>query len=231
MSTISIIIADDQKLFASTIELLLQKYSTNRIEVLGIAHDGHELLEKVGRLNPDLALVDVRMPGMDGIEATRLIRSDYPNVKVLILTTYDDDEYVDAALSYGASGYILKDAAPEDLMQAFETALTGGIYIASEVAERLRNDERKGYSKHSVTAERIDIIRSKFPDFVQREAEVMDLLMMLYDNFEIAEKLTISEQTVKNYTSTIYAKLGVKDRVHAIRMVRNRLSGCEVNLF
>jgi DNA-binding NarL/FixJ family response regulator len=231
MKTISVIIADDQKLFASTIELLIEKYSADRIKVLGIAHDGRELVEKVGRLRPDLALVDVRMPGMDGIEATQLIRDEYPDVRVLILTTYDDDEYVEAALKYGASGYVLKDAAPEDLMQAFETALSGGIYISSEVAERLENDERKGYSKHSVTAERIDIIKSKFPDFVQREAEVMDLLMMLYDNFEIAEKLTISEQTVKNYTSTIYAKLGVKDRVHAIRMVRNRLSECEVGLF
>jgi DNA-binding NarL/FixJ family response regulator len=223
MHRIRTVIVDDQRLFAASMKVVLDGHGRHEIEVVGIAYDGKEALSLVQRTRPEVVLMDVRMPVLDGVEATRLIHQRHPDIKVLILTTFADDEYVYHAMNNGACGYLLKNLEPDELVASICAVHAGAYLIAPSVGKRLisqvQPDPGWGSASRELAAD-VDYLFSRFPSLSRREAEVLCLVTRNLDNREIAEKLGIAEQTVKNYTSRIYSKLDVGDRLHAIQLAK-----------
>ncbi len=203
MSAIKILLADDQTIIREGIKSLLQAHEG--LAVVGEAGDGAAAYEQARALLPDVVLMDIRMPKMDGVEATRLIKRDFPGTVIIILTTFDDDEYVIKAMTYGASGYLLKDIGSEKLVEAIKDGLNGSILLPGRIAAKITSHLSQSAAPN-VSAE----------DFTQREMEIIRLLMEGKSNGEIAGKLYLTVGTVKNYISQIYMKLGVNDRANAV---------------
>ena len=205
---ISILVADDQALVRAGFRAILE--GQPGITVCGEAADGEEAIELVRRLDPDVVLMDIQMPGVDGLEATRQLLAgagaDRPGV--LMLTTFDLDAYVYDALRAGASGFLLKDTPPEDLVAAVRVVARGDALIAPGVTKRLI--EQFARSAPSVTSP--DVLAELTP----REAEVLSLVASGLSNGEIAEELVLSNATVKTHVKRILAKLGLRDRVQAV---------------
>jgi DNA-binding NarL/FixJ family response regulator len=199
-----VIICDDQDIVRDGLELLLKLEPD--IEIIGIATDGAEAVEMAEKKKPDLVLMDLKMPVMNGVDATREIKAKCPGVKVLVLTTYGTDEWVFDAIRAGASGYLLKDAPREGVLSAIRGTMEGKTYVDPSIAGKLLN-EVSGSKKKPAT-----LITSKL---TEREAEVLTLLARGLSNEEIAKKLFLSEGTVRNHVSSIVAKLGVTDRTQA----------------
>lgn len=221
MDKIRILIVDDQILFAESLKTVLETRA-EAIEVVSIASNGKEAVKMAGIFKPDLILMDIRMPEMNGVTATRLIREQYPEIVILMLTTFDDDEYIHDALSYGATGFLLKNTPPNELISSIYAARNGLVLISPSVAKHLThgmgNNLKQQKKNKSV---------EKAPDWLlklsRREKQVLKLLAEGLDNREIAERLFIAEQTVKNHVSLIYSKIGTHDRMEAIRMVADQL--------
>lgn len=220
MTPIRVLIVDDQKLFADSLTIVLDADSSDDIHVVGTALDGATALEMTKELTPDVVLMDVHMPGIDGVDATRMIHEQFPCVRIVMLTTFDDDVYVHDAIENGAVGYLLKDIDVAELATAIRAVHAGSFLVSPSVGARLATGG--GSSDHLAVPSRADRIMKEFSDLTRREAEVLLLVVDSFDNYEIAERLGIAEQTVKNYTSTVYAKLGVRDRIHAVRFVQSR---------
>jgi len=199
-----VIICDDQALIRDGLELLLGL--ERDIDVVGKAGDGAEALDLVVERRPDLVLMDLKMPGMNGVEATRRIRQRYPDVKVLILTTFDDDEWLFDALRAGAAGYLLKDTPREDVIKAVRGTVEGLTYLDPAVAGRVL-DQASG----AATLPGTQVTES----LGARELDVLRLLASGLSNREIAKRLHLSEGTVRNYVSVIFVKLEVTDRTQA----------------
>ena len=210
-----ILICDDQKIVCEGLKTILE--SAPGIKVVGTAHHGEEALELIPELNPDLVLMDLKMPVMNGVIATRQIRKKYPHVKILVLTTYQDDEWLYDAVRSGASGYLLKDTPPDNLLEAIHGTISGKSYIDPQVAGKVLS----GYSFH---ADEIKL-PSNF-HLTDREKDVLELIAKGLSNRDIAEQLFLSEGTVRNYTSDILRKLGVSDRTQAaVLAIRYGLAG------
>ena len=199
-----ILICDDQAIVRDGLEMLLNLEKD--IEVIGKAEDGAEAVELVATRSPDLVLMDLKMPGMNGVEATRQISARYPQVKVLVLTTYDDDEWVFDAIRAGASGYLLKDTPREDLIKAVRGTMAGKSYVDPAVAGKLMGQVSTKQSQPAT------LITDKL---TEREVEVLRLLARGFSNADIASTLHLSEGTVRNHVSAIFAKLDVSDRTQA----------------
>ena len=199
-----VIICDDQAIVRDGLEMLLKLEPD--IEILGVADDGAAAVEMVEKKTPDLVLMDLKMPVMNGVEATRQIRTKYPQVKVLVLTTYDDDEWVFDAIQAGASGYLLKDTPRDEVIKAIRGTVTGKNYVDPSVAGKVL---RQASSHQTQPA---TLITSKLTD---RETEVLRLIAKGLSNTDIADRLFLSEGTVRNHVSAILAKLGVTDRTQA----------------
>jgi DNA-binding NarL/FixJ family response regulator len=176
------------------------------IEVVGTAEDGDEVVAMVAKKEPDLVLMDLKMPGLNGVEATRQIRTKHPDVKVLVLTTYDDDEWVFDAVKAGASGYLLKDTPRDELVKAIRGTVTGKTYVDPSVAGKVLEQ----VSSHQTQP--ATLITSKL---TEREIEVLRLIAKGLSNTDISDRLFLSEGTVRNHVSAILAKLGVSDRTQA----------------
>ena len=174
--------------------------------MVGIAHNGAEALERVSELQPDLVLMDLKMPGMNGVLATRKINEVYPDIYVLVLTTYDDDEWIFDAIRSGAAGYLLKDTPPSDLIKSIKGTLSGMSFIDPQVAGKLLSEYAENFGKSQPP--------SHFT-FTEREMDILTLLSQGLSNTEISEKLFLAEGTVRNYTSVLLKKLGVADRTQA----------------
>lgn len=211
MGGISVLLADDQRLFVDNLKIVLEA-RTDDIRVLGIAYGGGEAVEMAARLRPEIVLLDVRMPDMDGVEAARRIGSALPGIKLIMLTTFDDDLYVERALVYGAYGYILKNVSPEGLIESIRAVHAGSRLIPNSPPGHLLS--RRPEPPAAMGA---DETRELLGSLSARETQIVKLIALAYDNRHIAERLGIAEQTVKNSLSAIYAKLGVSKRTQLMR--------------
>lgn len=210
-----VLICDDQALIRDGLEMLLRL--ERDIEVVGLAQDGAEAVELVMRARPDLILMDLKMPGMNGIEATRKIHARCPEVKVLVLTTYDDDEWVFDALRAGAAGYLLKDTPRVDVIRAIRGTVEGKTFVDPAVAGKLVAQVASAQSQPATQ------LTDKL---TEREIDVLRLLALGLTNADIAARLYLSEGTVRNHVSAILAKLEVADRTQAaVLALQHRLSG------
>jgi DNA-binding NarL/FixJ family response regulator len=203
--TIRVLLADDQAMVREGFSVLLGAQPD--IEVVGEAVDGRDAVDQAAALRPDVVLMDVRMPVLDGLAATRLIVGHDPAARVLVVTTFDLDEYVYEALRAGASGFVLKDASAQALAEAVRVVAAGDAMLAPSVTRRLLGTfARLGAPRPaSDRAERL----------TERESEVLTLVARGCSNAEIAERLVVAEQTVKTHMSRILAKLGLRDRTQA----------------
>jgi DNA-binding NarL/FixJ family response regulator len=199
-----VIICDDQAIVRDGLELLLKLEKD--MDVVGLAQDGAEALELVEKKQPDLILMDLKMSGMNGVDATREIVRLYPGVKVLVLTTFDDDEWVFDAIRAGASGYLLKDTPREKVIEAIRGTVMGRAYVDPAVAGKLMEQVTNQQEQPS------KLITGKLSG---REVEVLRLIALGMSNSEIAENLHLSEGTIRNHVSAIFAKLEVSDRTQA----------------
>jgi len=206
-SPIRVLIADDQQMVRQGFSVLLG--AQPGIEVVGQAVDGLDAVAKVAELVPDVVLMDIRMPELGGIEATRRITGERPEIRVLVLTTFDLDEYVYEALRAGASGFLLKDASAEQLAEAVRVVAAGDALLAPGITRRLiaefsRLDKRPRAPR-----------KSRVGELTERETEVLALIAQGLSNAEIAERLVVAEQTVKTHVGRILVKLGLRDRTQA----------------
>ena len=207
---IRVLIVDDQRMFAESIKYIIESRASD-IDVIGIALNGKEAVRMTGELRPHIVLMDVRMPVMDGVEATRLARQQYPDVKVIMLTTFDDDEYVQASLKHGAIGYLLKNMPPLELINAIRAVKGGIMQIDPAVSLALIRDAQTNAPDEHLLA--------NLKTLTHREREVLELMVHALDNGQIAQTLNVAEQTVRNYISTIYSKLGVGHRMDVLKIV------------
>ncbi|WP_019508730.1 response regulator transcription factor [Pleurocapsa sp. PCC 7319] len=205
---IRILIVDDQTIIRHGLKSLLELQDD--LSVVGDAGNGEEALDAIASLKqesqlPDVVLLDVRMPIMDGVATTKELHLHYPEIKILILTTFDDDEYISQAMNYGAKGYLLKDSPPEDLAMAIRAVNKGHTYMGSGLLEKMLQTSAKPQLATSN-------ISSQLAEISPREREVLNLIAQGANNREIAEKLYISEKTVKNHVTSILSKLNLRDR-------------------
>jgi DNA-binding NarL/FixJ family response regulator len=203
---IRVLLVDDQELVRSGFAMLLN--AQDDIEVVGEAPDGDSAIAEAARLEPDIVLMDVRMPGVDGIEATRRITAAQPSTRVLVLTTFDLDEYVHAAIQAGASGFLLKDAPAADLVRGVRVVAAGDSLLAPTVTRRLIEEmaQRAGSTRADAGVD----------ELTAKEREVLEHLARGFSNAEIAEAMYIGEATVKTHVAHVLTKLGVRDRVQAV---------------
>jgi DNA-binding NarL/FixJ family response regulator len=214
MDKIRVLIADDQSLFLESLSTFLQNYAED-IEVVGLAKNGSEALEQAAKLRPDIVLMDVHMPVMDGVEATGRLIESQPGVKIIILSTYDEDEYVRKALRLGAAGYLLKDISPTELIASIRALKSGAVQISPQIVAKLMQSLlAEEPSPVREIAERLEW----FDSLTRREREVFALIATGYDNAQIAAQLRLAEHTVRNHVSMIYSKLDVQDRFQIIQL-------------
>lgn len=244
-----ILLADDQFLFAETLSTLLNNYAKDII-VLGIAENGLQAVSMARENKPDIILMDVRMPKMDGVEAVRIIKNESPEIKIIMLSTYREDVLVRSSLMAGASGYLLKDVSPTELITAIRALNSGIMQISPEIVKQLIQNQ------YNPTEKLTDMDLGNAPDtlspgnasadnlspdnfaggknsgssrqfewihtLTKRERELFILLATGYDNEEIAEKMKLSLQTVMNMVSMVYSKLNVRDRFEIIRLANSK---------
>ncbi len=207
---IRILLVDDQQLLRQGIKLLLELEPG--LQVVGEANNGQEALELFERLKPDVTLMDIRMPVLDGVAATQQLRQRWPDSKIIILTTFDDETYVFEGLRAGALGYLLKDVSSQELAQAIRTVNAGGALIEPSVARKVLAE----FSRLAAPAAPRSKEDSQIEALSERELEILRLVASGLSNRQIAERLFLAEGTVKNYISTIFQKLGVQDRTQAV---------------
>lgn len=205
--SIRVVIADDQEMVRSGLRSLLE--SASEIEIVGEAADGVDAAATIRRLRPDVALMDIRMPNLDGIAATATLAAEGSATRILILTTFDLDEYVFEALRAGASGFLLKDATAEDLVAAIRILARGDALLAPAVTRRV-------IEAFATAAHPNPRLESKTSELTRREVEILRLLARGASNSEIAEELFVSAATVKTHIAHILAKLALRDRVQAV---------------
>ena len=207
--TVRVLLVDDQQLLRLAYRMLID--AAPDLRVAGEAGDGHEALRLIAQDPPDVVLMDVRMPRMDGIEATEQIAAHHPQVKVLVLTTFDLDEYAFAAFRAGASGFVLKNIEPDLLMDAIRTIASGDAVVAPRVTRQLIDAYARQPPEECAAVEdpRLSLL-------TPREREVLLEVAQGLSNTEIADKLVLSESTIKTHVGRILPKLGLRDRVQAV---------------
>ncbi len=202
---IKVLLVDDQDILTEGLKLILDKEED--ITICGAANNGKDAYELCKWHKPDVVLMDIKMPEMDGVKATKIIKGEMPNTKIIVLTTFKDDEYIYEALAYGASGYLLKDATPKEIAKAIRTVYNGGALIDSEVTVKVL-DRFSRLSKK----ETIKDIDSRVKLLTERERDICALIGEGLNNKEIANRLFLSEGTIKNHITKILNKLKLRDR-------------------
>jgi len=215
MNNIKVLIVDDQTLMCDGLKTIIDL--EDNMEVVGIAKNGQEAIKICKDIIPDIILMDIRMPFMDGVETTKIIKSLYKDIKILILTTFDDDQYIIEAIANGATGYILKDIEGDDLIGAINDTYRGAFMMPSAIAQKIAKRLSGANPKASIKE------RSILKDFSEREIQIAKLMIAGLNNRDIATSVYMSEGTVKNYISNIYSKVGTSERVAAISVLKNYL--------
>ncbi len=209
-NTIHLLITDDSQAALTGLKALLK--GVPDIQLVGEATGGGESIRLAERMQPDVILMDLHMPDVNGIEATRLIVQTSPHIAVLVLTMYDDDDSVFAAMQAGARGYLLKGASKKEMLRAIRDVASGAAIFSPAIARRMMSYFNQISNQPAAHA---------FPELTQREQEVLALIAQHHSNQEIAQSLSLSPKTVRNYTSNIFAKLQVADRAGAILKARD----------
>ena len=214
MNKVRVLVVDDQTELANEISAVLA--TDPLLQVVGTACDGFDALEKIPKTQPNVVLMDIRMPNMNGVVATSRIKTRYPDVKVLILTTFDDSEYILNAINHGASGYLLKDMGGGALIDAIKNANDGDTILPSKIARRIADA-----AMHVAADREIKLMRA----FMLSEREI-EVALMMYEGFtnrQISSALSLSEGTTRNYVSSIYVKTGCENRAAAIDAIKEAL--------
>ena len=212
---IRVLLADDQSILADGIKSVLS--SCEDIEVVGIASDGFEALDLLEKCLPDVILMDIRMPNMNGVIATQEVKQRHPEVKVLILTTFDDSDYILNAINNGASGYLLKDTSSAALIDAIKNAYAGDTILPAKIARRIADAARMVSSDREIKLKRC---------FGLSDREV-EIALMIYEGFtnkQIASALKLTDGTARNYISAIYEKVGASSRSEAVEKMKEVIS-------
>lgn len=204
--TAKLVLCDDQMIVTDGMQMILG--AMRDLVIVGVAHDGAAAVELVDKHRPDLVLMDLRMPIMNGIQATRQIRQKFPATRVLVLTTYDDDEWVFDAIRAGASGYLLKDATREQILAAIKGTLAGVTHVDPKVAAKLFQHVAQSGDTTAPSTLAVDLN--------EREQAILRLLAQGLANSDMAERLHLSKGTIQNYLGSIFAKLDVADRTQAV---------------
>ena len=212
---IRVLLADDQSILADGIKSVLS--SCSDLEVVGIASDGFEALKMVDSCDPDVVLMDIRMPNMNGVIATQEIKRRRPDVKVLILTTFDDSDYILNAINNGASGYILKDTSSAALIDAIKNAYEGDTILPAKIARRIADAARMVSSDREIRLKRAFGLS-------EREVEIAIMIYEGFTNKQIASALKLTDGTARNYISSIYEKMGVSSRSEAVARMKETIS-------
>lgn len=211
---IKVLIVDDQKLIREGLSMMLSLYDS--VEVVDGVEDGKRAIEYLGKNEVDLILMDIRMPGMDGVEATKVIKEKYPSIKIIILTTFNEDEYIFEGLKNGADGYLLKDISSEDLVKSIEAVYGGrNMLLQTDIARRMIDSIHKEDGAVFKSE-----IKGKFEDLTRREYEIAVLVGKGKSNKEISEELFIAEGTVKNHLTKILDKLDIRDRTQLAVLIK-----------
>ncbi len=211
---IKVLLADDQAILADGVKSVLS--SCRDIDVVGIASDGFEAVTLTGKLKPHVVLMDIRMPHMNGVIATQEIKRKYPDVKVLVLTTFDDSDYILNAINNGASGYLLKDTSASALIDAVKNAYAGDTILPAKIARRIADAARM------VTSDREYKLKRKF-SLSDREVGIALMLYEGFTNKQIATALKLTDGTARNYISAIYEKLSASSRTDAVQIMKSAL--------
>ncbi|WP_309121419.1 response regulator transcription factor [Paenibacillus sp.] len=214
---ISIVLVDDQTLLRDGLQTMINVQED--MEVVGVAGDGEQGLALVEKLRPDVVLMDIKMPGMDGLESTRRIKEVRPEAKVIVLTTFAEDDFIVESFSAGADGFLLKDLQGEQLIRSIREAAGGQLIMPSFVASRLvsllRTDRKSGSARLSAAR-----LKNEGIVLSPRERDIAEMLILGKSNRQIATQLFMSDGTVRNYISGIYNKIGTKDREQAIDILK-----------
>lgn len=216
MLLINVLLVDDQDIILQGLSMILGK--ANGMTIVGAVRNGQEAINKCKTEDVDIVLMDIRMPVVNGVEATQSIKASNPDIKVIMLTTFQDDEYIFNSLKYGASGYLLKDAMPTEISEAIRTVYHGGTLINPTVATKIVNQFKK------IAGEEEQVSSMDIEQLTIREKDICKLLAGGHNNKEIANVLFLSEGTVKNHITNILSKLQLRDRTQlAIFAVKNKL--------
>jgi len=214
MEKIKVLVVDDQTVLAEEICGILS--TDEQLEVVGIAVDGFQALEKLGQSPADVVLLDIRMPNMNGVVATQRIKSEFPDTKVVILTTFDDSDYILNAINNGASGYLLKDIGGTALIDAVKNANAGDTILPAKIARQIASAAK------NVAADREIKLKRAF-GMSEREVEIALMIYEGFTNRQISAALKLSEGTTRNYISTVYVKTNSENRQDAIQAIKNVL--------
>ena len=214
VNKIRVLVVDDQTELANEISAMLA--TDTALQVVGTACDGFDALDKIPTAKPDVVLMDIRMPNMNGVVATSRIKTQYPDVKVLILTTFDDSDYILNAINNGARGYLLKDIGGNALIDAVKNAYAGDTILPAKIARRIADA-----AKH-VSADR-EIRLTRAFGFSDREVEIALMMFEGFTNRQISSALKLSEGTTRNYVSAIYIKTNSENRAEAVRAIKSVL--------
>jgi len=220
MSIITVVIADDHVLLRDGLQTIINLEEDMR--VVGAADNGAQAVELAARLRPDLVLMDVQMPVMSGIEAARLILEEHPATKIVMLTTFDEEQYIIESMAQGAAGFLLKDLPGDKLIQAIRDAAKGQLLLSGVAANKLAASVARAQTgtEKSFRAEKL---RQEGLSFTERERHIAQLIAEGRTNKEIARMLYMSEGTVKNYVSVVYQKIGTNDRLRAMQYLKELL--------
>jgi DNA-binding NarL/FixJ family response regulator len=203
---IKVLVADDQELIRQSLKIILS--SKSNLEVTDTVSNGQEVIQSIRRNPPDVILMDIRMPKMDGVQCTKIIKEICPEIRIIILTTFDDDEYVYNALKFGASGYLLKGVSMDELVSAIETIYSGRALINPDIAAKVV----RLFSQMAKADYAIQVGQKNIEELTRTEWKIIRQVEHGASNKEIAEKLNLSDGTVRNYLSTVLNKLDLRDR-------------------